>query len=59
MDKARYLIEAHVLEGRSVSELAAALGDGMNGPTRTWRWRPDRGRQRMVRQSQRLISPWG
>lgn len=26
MDKARYLIEAHVLEGRSVSELAAAHG---------------------------------
>lgn len=26
MDKARYLVEAHVLEGRSVSELAAAHG---------------------------------
>lgn len=26
MDKARYLVEAHLLEGRSVSELAAAHG---------------------------------
>jgi transposase-like protein len=26
VDKARYLVEAHVLEGRSVSELAAAHG---------------------------------
>ena len=26
MDKARYLVEAHVLEGRSVSELAACHG---------------------------------
>lgn len=26
MDKARYLVEAHVLEGRSVRELAAAHG---------------------------------
>jgi transposase len=26
MDKARYLVEAHVVEGRSVSELAAAHG---------------------------------
>ena len=26
MNKARYLVEAHVLEGRSVSELAAAHG---------------------------------
>lgn len=26
MDKARYLVEAHVLEGRPVSELAAAHG---------------------------------
>src|SRR6516164_3193749 len=26
MDKARYLVEAHVREGRSVSELAAAHG---------------------------------
>jgi hypothetical protein len=25
-DKARYLVEAHVLEGRSVSELAATHG---------------------------------
>ena len=26
MAKARYLVEAHVVEGRSVSELAAELG---------------------------------
>jgi hypothetical protein len=26
VDKARYLVEAHLLEGRSVSELAAAHG---------------------------------
>jgi hypothetical protein len=27
VDKARYLVEAHVLEGRSVSELAADAAD--------------------------------